>query len=586
MKKKVFASILAASLLLTGCGSASSSVAVSGSSAAASGTEEIKMTPGTYQGTAAGMRGDLTVSVTVDETSLLSVEVIETVDTAVISDAAIDVLPARIVEQQSVQVDNVSGATMTSLGIKNAVANAIEQAGGDLANFKKKSETASKTEGEAQSYDVVVVGAGMSGMSAAIEVARSSGASVLVLEKEAYTGGSSRVCGGGIWAVNSELNQQIGQDSTLEEYIEFMKQRGETEDLDTALMESIYNKSADVIEYYYENDLPVTLEGWSLGHPDSQLPVLWAANGSEYEWETGESGVFDAVESLAEKLGVEVRLNSEVTELIHADGTVSGVRVEDADSTYQINAKQVILATGGFTRNREMIAELAPGYENIMPFTGAGSDGDGITLTRELDTVLVGEGMMGLYGLNMNTGYYGELGSLVWLPRLCVNAEGETFGMESAFYGDTLKLLLDQTGSCAYGIFDSTTTVTERLEKAVAEGLAFRYDSLEELAAAKGIDTAALAQTAQANKLADGPYYCIVIKPLFIGSIPGLDVDENCRVLTSAGEPIDGLLACGELVFGNVFNRAYPASGTGMATSAYTGAIAGSTAVSAVDAAN
>ena len=578
MKKQLAASLVIAGLLLTGCGSAPASQSTASEQA-------VKMTPGTYQGTAAGMRGDLTVSVTVDETSLLSVEVTDTVDTPVISDAAIDTLPAQIVEQQNIQVDNVSGATMTSLGIKNAVANAIEQAGGDPAAFKKTAEPAVKTEGETQNYDVVVVGAGMSGMSAAIEIARNSDASVLVLEKEAYTGGSSRVCGGGIWAVNSELNQEIGQDSTLEQYIDFMKMRGETDTLDTGLMTNIYNKSGDVIEYYYENGLPVSLESWSLGHPDSQLPVLWAENNNDTSWETGESGVFDAVQNIAEKLGVEIRLNSKVTELVQTDGAVSGVQVEDATSTYQINAKQVILATGGFTRNRDMVAELAPGYENAFAFTGAGSTGDGITLTQDLDTVLVGDGMMGLYGLNMNTGYYGELGNLVWLRNLCVNAEGKTFGMESAFYGDTLKLLLDQTGSCAYGIFDSTTEVTDRLEKAVEAGLAFRYDTLEELAADKNIDAAALAQTAQENGLADGPYYCIVIRPLFIGSIPGLDVDENCRVLTSTGEPIEGLLACGELVFGNVFNRAYPASGTGMATSAYTGAIAGSTAAEALNSA-
>ena len=581
MKKQVIASLLIVGMLLTGCGGASTST--SASSAAASAVE-TKMTPGTYEGTAAGMRGDLTVAVTVDETSLLKVEVTNCVDTAVISDAAIDTLPGQIVEQQNIQVDNVSGATMTSLGIKNAVAKAIEQAGGDPAAFKKTVEAKEKTEGETQEYDVVVVGAGMSGMSAAIEIARNSDAKVLVLEKEAYTGGSSRVCGGGIWAVNSEINQEIGQDSTLDEYIDFMKLRGQTSDLNTGLMASIYNKSADVIEYYYDNGLPVSLETWSLGHPDSQLPVLWAKKNDDTSWETGESGVFDAVQAIAEKLGVEIRLNSKVTELVQNDGAVSGVQVEDTDSTYQINAKQVILATGGFTRNRELVEELAPDYVNAFAFTGAGSTGDGITLTEDLDTVLVGDGMMGLYGLNMNTGYYGEEGNLVWLRQLCVNAEGKTFGMETAFYGDTLKLLLEQTGSCAYGIFDSTTDVTDRLDKAVADGLAFKYDSLEELAADKGIDAAALAQTAAENGLADGPYYCIVIKPLFIGSIPGLKVDENCRVLTSADEPIEGLLACGELVFGNVFNRAYPASGTGMATSAYTGAIAGSTAVDALNA--
>lgn len=581
MKKKLIASLVVAGLLLTSCSTTTTSQ--DASSTETSVVETTQMTPGTYEGTAAGMRGDLTVSVTVDETQILSVEVTNTVDSPVISDAAIDVVPGQIVEHQSVQVDNVTGATMTSLAIKNAVANALEQAGGDLSTFKKAVASVEKTQGETQNYDIVVVGAGMSGMSAAIEIARNSNASVLVLEKEAYTGGSSRVCGGGLWVVNSELNKQMGQDSTLEEYIDFMKMRGETDELDIPLMTNIYNKSADVVEYYYENGLPVSLETWSLGHGASQLPVLWSLNDTLTSWRNGESGVFDAVQEIAESLGVEIRVNSKVTDLVQSNGAVSGVLVEGSDSVYQINAKQVILATGGFTRNRELVAELAPGYENAFAFTGAGSTGDGITLTQDLDTVLVGDGMMGLSGLNMNTGYYGELGNLVMVRPLCVNAEGETFGMETAFYGDTLKLLLDQTGSCGYGIFDSTSAYVERLEKAVEAGLAYRYDSLEELAAGQNINVDAFVQTAQENGMTEGPYYCIVMRPLFIGSIAGLDVDENCRVLTSNGDAIEGLLACGELVFGNVFNRSYPASGTGMATSAVTGAIAGSTAVDALN---
>lgn len=581
MKKQLIASLVVAGLLLTSCGTTTTSQGAS--STESSVTETIQMTPGTYEGTAAGMRGDLTVSVTVDETHILSVEVTNTVDSPVISDAAINIVPGQIVEHQSVQVDNVTGATMTSLAIKNAVTNALEQAGGDLSTFKKAVASVEKTQGETQNYDIVVVGAGMSGMSAAIEIARNSNASVLVLEKEAYTGGSSRVCGGGLWVVNSELNDQMGQDSTLEEYIDFMKMRGETDDLDIPLMTNIYNKSADVVEYYYENGLPVSLETWSLGHGASQLPVLWSLNDTLTSWRNGESGVFDGVQEIAESLGVEIRVNSKVTELIQSNGAVSGVLVEGSDSVYQINAKQVILATGGFTRNSELVAELAPGYENAFAFTGAGSTGDGITLTQDLDTVLVGSGMMGLSGLNMNTGYYGELGNLVMVRPLCVNAEGETFGMETAFYGDTLKLLLDQTGSCGYGIFDSTSAYVERLEKAVEAGLAYRYDSLEELAAGQNINVDTFVQTAQENGMTEGPYYCIVMRPLFIGSIAGLDVDEDCRVLTSNGDAIEGLLACGELVFGNVFNRSYPASGTGMATSAVTGAIAGSTAVDALN---
>ncbi len=577
--RKQFAYLFASSLILTGCTSSTTTETTETSTPETTNTTETGMTAGTYEASFMGMKGDLTVSVTVDESSIVNVEVTNHMDTPVISDAAINQIPAQIVETQNIQVDNVTGATMTSLAIKNAVGKAIEQAGGNTSDFKKATEEITKTQQDSESFDVVIVGSGMAGLSAAVQIARTSDKSVVVLEKNAYTGGSARVCGGGIWAVNSPLNEEIGQDSTFDEYVEFMSTNSNNDNLDTALMENIYNTSADVITYYYENGLPISLETWSLGNPNAQLPVFWAENGSETEWETGDSGFMDAIQEMVEELGVEIRLNSEATELLTDGNAVTGVKVESDTATYEINAENVILATGGFTRNAEYIEEYAPEYTNAFAFTGSGSTGDGITLTKDLDTVIVGEGMMGLYGLNANYGYYGSLGSLVWLPTVYVNAEGETFGMDSTFYGDTLKLLLDQTGSVGYGIFDSTTGVTDRLDDAVEAGVAYRYDSLEELADDRGIDKEALLKTAEERELAEGPYYCITARPLFIGSIPGLDIDEEAHVLNSNGEIIEGLLACGELTFGNVFTRAYPSSGTGIATSAYTGAIAGKTVV-------
>ena len=121
--------------------------------------------------------------------------------------------------------------------------------------------------------------------------------------------------------------------------------------------------------------------------------------------------------------------------------------------------------------------------------------------------------------------------------------------------------------------------MSDRLENAVNEGAAKKCDTLKALAEAMKIDADALAATAQEMGLAEGPYYAMTIRPLFIGSIPGLKVDGACRVLNSADEAIGNLYACGELIFGNVFAGQYPASGTGMGVSAYTGAIAANGAV-------
>ena len=225
-----------------------------------------------------------------------------------------------------------------------------------------------------------------------------------------------------------------------------------------------------------------------------------------------------------------------------------------------------------------MVAEYAPDFVNAFAMTGAGSTGDGITMTRELGAQVIGEGMMGLMGTNMQYGYYGPIGNLVWLTKMIVNKEGVTFGMDSAFYSETLALLLQQTDSMGIGVFDGTTELTERLDMAVAANVAKKFDTLDELAEGYGIDTQALAATAEAQGVAEGPYYGLPIKPLFIGSIPGLKVDADCRVLNADDQPVENLLAAGELIFGNLFAVRYPASGTGIGMSTYTGALAAKTA--------
>ena len=565
--KRFLASALCFLLLLTGCSTPETK-------------EEKPGISGTFTGSAMGMKSTIEVEVVLDNNSISAVNVISHGDTQGIADAAVNALPQILVETQNIEADNITGATMTSLGIKNAVKAALENSGVDVNSFKKGTTAAEKTAKEAESYDVVVVGSGMAGLSAAIDIARNSDLSVVVLEKNAYTGGSSRVCGGGIWAVNSELNKEIEMDSTKEEMIGFLKDHSEGAELNEALLSNIYDGAAEIIEYYYNNGLPVVLDTWSLGHPESKLPVLWSKYNKKYPWLVGENGLIDAVAAMAEKEGVEIRLNCKVMEINAEGDLVTGVQVEDQKNTYEINARKVILATGGFTRNPELIETYAPEYASGFAFTGAGSTGDGIVMTEKFGAQVVGEGMMGLTGYNANYGYYGSEGSLVRSPVIAVNAEGNDFGMKDVFYSETLKLLIDQPGNEGYGIYDSSNPdLIERLEDAVAKNVMTRYDSLEALAEGMKINAENLQKTVAEKGLGEAPYYGIVIRPLFIGSIPGLKVDAECRVLNGNDDPVENLFAAGELIFGNAFNGHYPASGTGVGISAYSGGVAAKAAV-------
>ncbi len=530
----------------------------------------------TYAAVEPSMKGDITVFTTIANGAIAAVEVLDDVDTDGIRQAAVAGMGPRIVDQQNVDVDAVAGATITSMAIAAGVRDALGAAGLEVASFEKGSDAIAADDKEAlpdEEVDVVIVGAGMAGLSAAIDAAR-SGARVLVLEKLAYIGGSTRVCGGGLWAMGSSVNERIGADCSAGDYIAFMQDWSAPSELNVDLMQTIHDVSGTTFDYLYDWGLPVTASGWSLGNPEAKLTCFWSTAGVGRAWETGESGIADFMATRAEQDGAQIRLNSAATALIVEGDSVAGVEVEDPTSTYAVRAKSVILTSGGFTRNAELIEKYAPEYADAFAFTGAGSTGDGLVMGETAGAQVVGTGMMGLFGLNPNLGYYGSFGNLVWQAQVTVNAEGETFGMEGAFYGKTLKMLLEQTGACGYGICDATNPVLDRLDQAADAGCVGRYETLDELAAGEGIDAQALAATCKEAGIEKAPFYCVVKRPLFIGSIPGLKVSGTCEVLDGDDEPIAGLYAAGELVFGNVFNNAYPCSGTGVGTSCYTGVIA------------
>lgn len=531
---------------------------------------------GTFTGEAMGMRSIITVKVKLENGNIQDVKVTNQSDTEGIANTALEVIPNKIVEKQSIKLDAATGATMTSIGILNATKDALEKAGVSVKNFQIEPEKIEKKEGATEDYDVVIIGSGASGISAAIKLAQEKDLKVVVLEKLAYPGGSSRVCGGGIWALGgSVLNESVNVDSTADEYISFMEQSGGVK-LNRELMKKIHDISAETFDYLYKNGLEVGIERKSLGHPDSKLPVAWSPVNSEtkYNMSYGGKGIMDSIFNIAKKNQVELRLNSKVTELLVKDGAVIGVKVETPEYLYNINAKKVVLATGGFTRNLELIKTYAPDMANVFAFTGAGSTGDGINLTKNLDTVIVGEGMMGLTGYNPNFGYYGQEGAISRTHQLYLNKEGKQFGAEKAFYGQTLKLFNDQTDHMAYGFSDQNNKDVEGYEEGVRLGIVSKAETLEDLMKQLDINAGAAIETAQSQGLMSGPFYAMKVRPLFIGSIPGLKVTENTEVVNTQDEVIPNLYAVGELIFGNHFNSYYPSSGTGMGTSLYTGAIA------------
>lgn len=605
--KKLLVYVLILSMIasmLVGCSQNSNQVNNQGNNQSNSQNDNqepasIKFKAGTYSGQAEGMKGSIKVEVTVNEEKITNVKVLEHVDSERLFNFANEYIPAAIVEKQSIAVDAVAGATMSSIGIKGAVKNALAQSGVDVKLLEVKEEKPVLVKGQDEHYDVVVAGAGASGLSAAIELAKNEDLSILVLEKMPFTGGSLSLSGGLFWTGNGS-KYTPEDDFTPESLLEWLEMRSETES-NGPLVNHIANIAGETFDYLIDNGAPWDVNSVTETYPNSGIYRFETNRGATLTKFRDDAAGNQAAEFLvnfAKEKGVEVRINSKVTSLVVENNVVKGLSVEDGEKEYTVNAKKVILATGGFGNNPKLLKELDPDSATKWPFLAAGSTGDGIEMTRELGVEIVGNGVMSYEALTPNMGYKGNIGSLVWVPELIVNKEGNRFVDETAQSTDIALQTYLQTDDISFGIHDSQGDRIEDFEAGVEIGLIYKGETLEELADNIGLNkenfiatvekyNAAVANGsedefgsnhAQMKPPTQGPFYAVPIRACIIGTMPGLKVDENCQVLGANGQPIENLFAAGELMFGNIFNRVYPATGTAIALAIYTGRIAGETA--------
>ena len=228
--RTLLAGALTAALLLSGCtAQPETSAQPSGSTAPSpseTGSASAVFTPGTYEGTGTGYGGEIKVSVTVDETSITGIEVVEQTETESVGGAALPTLVDRVLSAQSANIDVVSGATYTSDGFLTAVREAITASGADpdaLGQGQTGNDEAKET--VTMSTDVVVVGAGGAGLAAALTAAQ-NGADVVVLEKMAMVGGASTMAGGGTNATGSQWQQSYGIEDSPEAYFMDIMENG------------------------------------------------------------------------------------------------------------------------------------------------------------------------------------------------------------------------------------------------------------------------------------------------------------------------------------------------------------------------
>lgn len=594
--RTLLAGALTAAMLLSGCtAQPDASAQPSGSTTPApseTGSAAI-FTPGTYEGTGKGYGGDIKVSVTVDETSITDIEVVEQTETEGVGGAALPILVDKVLSAQSVNIDGVSGATYTSDGFLTAVREAITASGADpdaLGQGQTGGDEAKET--VTMSTDVVVVGAGGAGLAAALTAAQ-NGADVVVLEKMAMVGGASSMAGGGTNATGSQWQQSYGIEDSPEAY--FMD-----------IMENGHFFSDARTLWLYANtqgaafDWLVAEDGAALPYVNSQpSPSAEHSYGRTFSPEGGGAGVVSALQQKVTDLGVEILLETPAQELMVTDGTVTGVKALAADGTpYEITANSVILATGGYGANTDMLPETV----TSLPYAGAVSaTGDGLNMATAIGADAINLDKVNIQphsiilpdGRGQHT-FQGCLAMYNKTGSILVSDQGVRFVNEQGSAND-IKAGMEQNEH-SYLIMDAASFETyaqtciashnftqEQLDQwleanGTSNPVFAHADNLEDLAAIVGIPSGALTETVEryngfvsagedtdfgrkvSTAMGDGPYYAVEMNLRYYATLGGLHINDNMQVLDTDGQPIQGLYAAGEVVGGVVGDIYAPGS--------------------------
>lgn len=543
-------------------------------------TQAVTYTPGTYTGVGAGKNGDITVEVTFSAEKIERITVVSHSETPSLSDAAIANIPTQIVESQSLGVDAVSGATYTSNGIVEAVADAVKQAGGDVEALKNVQVAAGEHTEEELTTDVVVVGGGGAGMSAAVRLAE-LGQQVILFEKASFLGGAISVSGGNQVIMGSQLQADNGvEDDSVESMVADFEANGAGKNNEEILTLFAENVGA-------ATDWLVASCGIEFDAGLHQLGEY--SHNRELAYTGGGAGFAERMRKAVERSGAAVYLSTKVESLLVEDGAVVGVKAVSTDGTkeYTVHAANVVLATGGYGNNKDMLTDEMKSALYYGPST---STGDGIRMAEAVNaqTANMEYGKRYPNGIEVDTGIAKSTiaGNIVgWtMSAILVNADGNRVVNEKASNRTILEEELQQPGGMLYLLLDSETFEVWKTKLApagISEGDIEKYlaangtttpvfahgETLEEAAAAAGVNAENLAATVEkynsfvekgedadfgrnasylTMKIGAGPYYLIEQKPRFATTMGGLVVNTNMQVLNQEGSAISGLYAAGE----------------------------------------
>lgn len=568
----------------------------------------LKMKPGAYVESAIGWNGPIEVKTTVSDNRIDSIEILKSDEVPYIADEPMKAIIQKVVSEQNLSVDVVTGASRSSEALLRAVGQAVQAAGGDLKFFTHEPvpiDPATLPEGEEAQADVVVVGGGASGLAAAA-AALESGARVIVLEKAPHTGGSAALSAGIVTAASTDIQKASGlpADSAglAKLWLEDQKRsvKGAPANLpDAAQVEALVKQSAETVDWLTKK------VGMQFSANAAAADGIGAYQllpiSSDASRPAGAEEV-EKLEQYVKKLGGIIRTATPAWKILTTDdGRVSGVAAADGKNRFTFRAKSVVLASGGFAADLMKVTSRQPRWAVYVERAGAAktSTGDGLTMGLQVgakevsDSWLMGTQFAPAYP-EMTAAILGERG---FAGATLVNEKGLRFVKEdlpniTSEMSQQLDVWLitdskdPEKAKTLRNYLGFDTVVHGNTPEELGRRMGARADNVKQTIeklnadAAAGKDTAFGRDPINFTSLTQAPYFAVKVRPVISGTIGGFVVTPDFQVLDNALKPIQGLWAAGELANRAFYNRVYE-PGTSLLIAYASGRAAGTSAAKA-----
>lgn len=568
----------------------------------------LKMKPGAYVESAIGWNGPIEVKTTVSDNRIDSIEILKSDEVPYIADEPMKAIIQKVVSEQNLSVDVVTGASRSSEALLRAVGQAVQAAGGDLKFFTHEPvpiDPATLPEGEEAQADIVVVGGGASGLAAAA-AALESGARVIVLEKAPHTGGSAALSAGIVTAASTDIQKASGlpADSAglAKLWLEDQKRsvKGAPANLpDAAQVEALVKQSAETVDWLTKK------VGMQFSANAAAADGIGAYQllpiSSDASRPAGAEEV-EKLEQYVKKLGGIIRTATPAWKILTTDdGRVSGVAAADGKNRFTFRAKSVVLASGGFAADLMKVTSRQPRWAVYVERAGAAktSTGDGLTMGLQVgakevsDSWLMGTQFAPAYP-EMTAAMLGERG---FAGATLVNEKGLRFVKEdlpniTSEMSQQLDVWLitdskdPEKAKTLRNYLGFDTVVHGNTPEELGRRMGARADNVKQTIeklnadAAAGKDTAFGRDPINFTSLTQAPYFAVKVRPVISGTIGGFVVTPDFQVLDNALKPIQGLWAAGELANRAFYNRVYE-PGTSLLIAYASGRAAGTSAAKA-----